>query len=241
MNELSIIIPCTQTTDVVPAFLDELSEFLLTNPGDMDVIVVASDPSDRLAALVRYGEERYPWMQLRALERFGSARRFGALARFGIAYSTSRYAAIVSPYGDDDLTALPKMLKELRGGAQVAQATRFATPEHATRLPWRFRMYQRVYRVLVRWVLGHVITDSTYGYKMFDRVFVVAIGLTQNGYAICPEITLKALLARGRVAHVPSVAKPARATSSFSLLREGPGYAWLLVRGLAHRVGLPWF
>ncbi|MDO8599427.1 MAG: hypothetical protein Q7S02_04925 [bacterium] len=240
MNELSIVVPCTTSTEVLPPFLDQLASYLMANPSDTDVIVVANDEDPHRDAVIHFMRERYPWVQFTLLERVGAARRFGALARFGIAYSTSRYVATISPYGDDDLAALPKMLAALHGGAQVAQATRYARPEDARTLSWKVRAYQITYRMLVRLLLGHTVTDSTYGYKMFDRVFVVAIGLAQNGYAICPEMTLKALLASGRVAYVSTAPKPVRA-GDFRLLRDGPAYAWLLVRGVAHRFGLPWF
>lgn len=240
MNELSIVIPCTTSSTVLPSFLDQLAAYLMANPSDTDVIVVTNDADAHLGSVIQFMRERYPWVQCTFLERVGAARRFGALARFGVAYSTSRYVAIVSPYGDDDLAALPAMLKAVHGGAQVAQATRYAHANDAQMLPKKFRAYQSLYRLLVGVLLGQAVTDSTYGYKMFDRVFVTAIGLTQNGFALCPEITMKALLARGRVAYVPTAPRSA-AASGFSLLREGPGYAWILCRGAAHRIGIPWF
>ncbi len=240
MNEVSIVIPCTTSTEVLPSFLDQLAAYLMANPSDTDVIVVANDEDPHRDTIVRFMRERYPWVQFTLLERLGAARRFGALARFGIAYSTSRYIALVSPYAEDDLGALPKMLAALHAGAHVAQATRYTRSEDARALSWQFRAYQKLYRALVRFLLGHTVTDSTYGYKMFDRVYVQALGLTQNGYAICPEITLKGLLGGGRVAYVPTMPQPSSA-GDFRLLRDGPAYAWVLVRGLGHRVGIPWF
>lgn len=240
MNDLSIVVPCTQSTAELPKFLDELAAYLMANPSDTDVIIVANRGDAHLDAVASFMRERYPWVQYTILERIGVARRYGALARFGIAFSTSRYIALVSPYGEDDLSALPMMIAALRKGVQVAQATRYARPEDARTLSWQFRAYQAIYRVLVRLLLGHAVTDSTYGYKMFDRVYLLALGLTQNGYALCPEITLKGLLGGGRIAYVPTAPKPVR-VSDFRLLRDGPAYVWVLVRGLGHRVGIPWF
>lgn len=240
-NELSIIVPCTGATDVIPSSMDALASYLMANPSDTDVIVVANDAPERLDAIVRDVRARYPWMQFTLLRRVGDARRFGALARFGIAYSTSRYVAIVSPYGEDDLGALPTMLAALRKGAQVAQATRYASATDAARVSRRFRIYQQVYRACTRLLLGCTVTDSTYGYKMFDRVYLLALGLTQNGYALCPEITLKAMLGGGRVAYVPTVPRPSGARGDFFLFRDGPAYAWILLRGAFHRLGVPWF
>lgn len=240
MNELSLVIPVVGTADVIPLCVEALAVFLMTNPSDTDVVIVANGDGKRLAAIARRVRERYPWLQFYLLERVGTARRFGALARFGIAYSTSRYVALVAPTGADDFAALPKMLAALRGGAQIAQATRYASAADAAGIPLVFRWYQWVYRTLVRILLGHVVTDSTYGFKMFDRVYVQALGLAQNGYALCPEITLKGLLGGGRVAYVSAAAKPV-SVREFRLLHDGPAYAWLLVRGLAHRCGIPWF
>ncbi|MBI4142454.1 hypothetical protein HY480_01105 [Candidatus Uhrbacteria bacterium] len=240
MNDLSIVIPCTRSAAGLPTFLDTLASYLMENPSDTDVIVVVSMGDAHLDATVTSMRERYPWVQVTFLERIGTARRFGALARFGIAYSTSRYVALVSPYGEDDLAALPAMLAALRKGAQIAQATRYAHPGDAARVSRRFRWYQHIYRVCVRFLLGHTVTDSTYGYKMFDRVYLIALGLTQNGYALSPEITLKGLLGGGRVAYVPTAPQPSSA-GDFQILRDGPAYAWVLVRGVTHRIGIPWF
>ncbi|MBI4450083.1 hypothetical protein HY634_03425 [Candidatus Uhrbacteria bacterium] len=240
MNEVSIVVPCMTSMEVLPPFLDQLASYLMANPSDTDVVVVANDEDPHRDAIVRFMRERYPWVQFTLLERVGAARRFGALARFGIAYSTSRYVAIVSPYGDDDLGVLPKMLSALHHGAQIAQATRYAGASDAAQILFRFQVYQRVYRTCIGVLLGHVVTDSTYGYKMFDRVYLLALGLTQNGYALSAEITLKGLLGGGRVAYVPTMPKRGR-IGDFRLLRDGPAYAWLLMRGVAHRVGVPWF
>jgi hypothetical protein len=241
MNEISIVVPCPQSAAVLPPFFDALAEHLMANPSDVDVIVVMSDQSEHPVEILDDVRSRYPWLQLHLLQRVGVAGRFGALARFGIAYSTSRYIVLVSPYGEDDLHAMNAMLREVRQGAQIAQATRYATPEDSLIVPLRFRAYQYVYRRMVRLLLGQELTDTTYGFKMFDRVFVQALGLTQNGYSVCPEITLKGLLANGRVVHVPTTPQQPHAVSDFRLLREGLGYLWLLGRGTAHRIGVPWF
>ncbi|MBI2482789.1 hypothetical protein HYV74_01265 [Candidatus Uhrbacteria bacterium] len=241
MNELSIVVPCVSTTEILPKFLDELASFLMANPSDTDCIVVANDDPETCAKLVQHVEEQYPWLQFTMLRRVGSARRYGALARFGIAHSHSRFVALVSPYGEDDLSVLPKLLAQARAGAQVVQATRYANAEDARALPRKFRWYQAIYRAGVRLLLGYEVTDSTYGFKCFDRAFMQALGLTQTGYSICPEITLKGLLVGGKVAYVPSRSQANRANQDFSLLREGPGYAWLLLRGAGHRMGISWF
>lgn len=241
MHELSIIVPCVSTTAPLPAFLDALAEYIMENPSDMEVIVVANERAENPERLAAYASERYPWLRMTLLQRNGSARNFGALARFGLAYSASRYAAFVSPYGEDDLSILPTMLKKMRSGNDVVQATRYATPNDERLVPLHFRLYQQIYRAFIRLLLGYAIRDSTYGYKMFDRIFIQALGLSQNGYSVSPEITLKALLAGGRVASIPSAPRTAPENRDFKLRREGIGYFWLVLRGAFHRIGFLWF
>jgi hypothetical protein len=133
------------------------------------------------------------------------------------------------------------MLKEMRKGKQVVQATRYSASKEVKSVPLRFRLYQVIYRVLIRALLGFSISDSTYGFKMFDRVFVQAIGLTQNGFSISPEITLKTLLAGGEVSYIASKIKSLPINKDFKLYKEGIGYIWLLMRGFCHRIGILWF
>ncbi len=213
----------------------------MSNPGDVDIIVVVNEEVQHIGRLVHHVHERHPWLRFEILQRTGRARSFGALARFGTAYSTSQYVVLVSPYGGDDVTLIHKMLQMIRQGYQVVQVTRYADKgPNPSSIPGRFRLYQVIYRFLIRVLLGFRISDSTYHFKMFDRVFIQALGLNQNGYSVCPEITLKALLARGRVTYISSSVKENKRTD-FRLTREGPGYLWLLARGTLHRCGILWF
>jgi hypothetical protein len=133
------------------------------------------------------------------------------------------------------------MLTKIRLGAQVVQATRYTRKGLTLKVPFRFRLYQDIYRFLTRVLLGFRISDSTYGFKMFDRIFIQAIGLNQNGHSICPEITIKALLAGGRVEYITSTNKSIPINRDFKLYQEGLGYFYLLSRGLVHRLGILWF
>lgn len=241
MNELSIIIPCVSSVDMLPQFIDELATYLMSNPSDIDIIAVVNEKVRSMKDVARYVRERYPWLKFETLQRAGNPRHYGALARFGVAYSTSRYIVLVSPYGTDDLSLIIPMLNKIRGGMQVMQATRYTSAADAKMVPLRFRIYQFIYRCLTKVLLGMNISDSTYGFKMFDRIFIQSMGLTQNSYSICPEITFKALLAGGKVEYIPSSIRSAPIDRDFKLHEEGVKYLWVLIRGFAHRIGILWF
>jgi hypothetical protein len=243
MNELSAILPCTQplSLESLAEFVDELAVFLMQLASDVDVIVVMNEGDSCIDEIGDHVHDKYPWLRFRVLMRNGNHRRYGALARFGLAYSQSRYAVLVSPYGEDDLTIIASMLNKARKGAQIVQASRYASPDEPKNVQLRFRLYQTIYRAMIRLFLGLGISDSTYAFKLFDRVYIQALGLSQNGYGISAEITLKGLLAGGKVEYIDSTVSSARKISDFGLFKDGYGYLILLVRGFLHRVGVLWF
>lgn len=242
MNELSIVIPCISSLDKFEDFVDELATHLMANPVDAEVVVAVNDKVRLVDQVVDHIQKQYPWLKFVLLQRKGYTRRFGALARLGIAYSSSHYVVLIPSYLENDISIISKMLNKIREGAQVVQAARFISIDDAKCVPIKFRLYQAVYRFLTNFLLGFKISDSTYGFKMFDRIFIQALGLNQNGYSVCPEITLKAALSGGRIEYMPSRVKLGAVNRDFKLLNlEGISYFWLLIRGFAHRIGILWF
>lgn len=242
MNELSIIVPCSSSVDTLPEFMSFLSKYLMVNPADVEVIIVTNENADSIISIADYIQKKHPWLKLRLLQKKGESNPIGALFRFGLAHSSSRYAVLVSPYGDDDISIITKMLGMIRKDVQVVQVTRYSSPEDSGTVQLKFQIYQRIYRFLAKCLLGLKGTDFTYGFKMFDRIFIQALGLTQNTHAISPEITIKALLAGGRIEYIPSGVKPVQIGGKFKLYKDGPGYLWLLIRGFFHRTKtILWF
>ncbi len=225
MNELSIIIPVLSGYAGLPVFIDGLAQYLKTNPGDVDIIVAVDQTVPDPERVLAYVHDRHPWLQFRILQKYGkgSEHNYGALVRFGMAYSNSKYVVLVSPLGEDDLSKLQDMLALIRKGCQVVQATRYANPKDARQVKPLFRLYQLFYRLCVRVLLGLNVSDSTYAFKMFDRVFIQSLGITRNRFSICPEITIKSLLAGGKVEYVPSTLKPAQDGARFRLTRIKSG------------------
>jgi len=221
--------------------MDELSVYLMSNPADIDLIVVANEQVPKTEEVLAYVRNKYPWIKFTMLRLNGSLRSYGALVRFGLAYSTSQYAVLLSTHADDDISLIPSMLAQMRKGSQVVQAVRYTDDKSKKCIQFRFKLYQYIYRALTRLLLRLDINDSTYGFKMFDRVFLQALGLSQNGFSISPEITIKALLAKGKVTYLVSSCKNVPLNRDFKLYKEGIGYLWLLYRGYLHCLGISWF
>lgn len=241
MNELSIIVPCLHFTDILPSFIDDISKYVMSNPNDIELIIITNESTNSGISVIDHVKKKYPWLRFRMIQRYGRTRSYGALVRLGLAYSTSTYAVLVSPYGEDDISIISQMLNKIRKGAQLVQASRYSSKENSTKVQFRFRIYQYIYRFLAKLLIGKKISDSTYSFKMFDRIFLQALGLTLNGYSICPEIVFKTLLATGKVEYIPVSMMQVKAHRTFKLYKEGIGYFLVLARGFAHRIGILWF
>ena len=98
MNELSIIIPCIYSTKDLPRLIAELSAYLMANPADIDIIVVANEQALKDEDIQTDVRANFPWIKFTLLRLNGPLRSYGALVRFGLAYSTSQYAALLSAH-----------------------------------------------------------------------------------------------------------------------------------------------
>jgi hypothetical protein len=90
--------------------------------------------------------------------------------------------------------------------------------------------------------LGQSLPDSTYGFKLFDRVLVMALGASSNRFNLSSEITLKVLLAGGKIVFVSGNLQERKAgATKFKLYHELDGYLHVLLRAWLHRLGILWF
>lgn len=241
--ESSILIPTLGDGKTLGATLDELNGVVVATGVATEVIVVDAGSSDDTVAVAAAKADELPLLHMRVLVQDGAQTGFGRLVRLGMAYAQGRHCFIVMPDARDPLEQLPKMLAELRSGKHLVLCSRYEDSSGAAGVPRRFRSYQSLYRAAVRQVLQEDIPDSTYGFRGFNRTFVLALGLTARSFAVCPEITFKVLLAGGEIARVPGT--PAGPTlhdhSRFRLRNELGGYARVLGRAGLHRAGISWF
>ena len=242
MPELSIVVPCFNEADNLPAVLAELNSVCVESNLDVEVLISDDASEDLTLDTAQALHRKYPDLRVRVLHRYPPRRGYGAVVRYGLAHATGRFAAVVAADGENPVELLPEMLRQARAGAQLVQCSRYSAAGDDTDVPGVFRFYQRVYRVLVRAFLGHTLPDSTYGFKLFDRVLALALGTGANRFNLCPEITFKMLLAGGKVVFVRG-RRRARTlgTSKFRLHRELDGFLLVLLRASLHRIGLAWF
>jgi glycosyltransferase involved in cell wall biosynthesis len=208
------------------------------------VLVIDDGSTDgTLATAVELAQE-YPNLHVRVFARDVPRPAFGGLIRFGMAHASGRYCAIVSADGSDPVELLPEMLRRLRAGATMAVVSRYIRAEDSRTVGRTYRVYQTIYRTSIKAVLGTEVTDSTYGFRAFNRITILALGTSSNRFNIFPEMTFKVIGSGATIEYLAGSPHPVGVGGSekFKLPNEILGYASVLGRAALHRAGIRrWF
>jgi glycosyltransferase involved in cell wall biosynthesis len=243
MHELAIIIPTLNDAEVLPRTVEHLHAVAGQSGISMEILLVDGGSTDATIEVASQLVDDYSLLHGRVLVRSHAKRAlgYGSMVRYGVAYSTARFCALVAADGTDPVDVIPDMVQQLRAGKQLVICSRYTQSE--ARVAKRFRWYQSVYRKAIRLCLGTEISDSTNGFRAFDRKYIQALGLTSNRFAVCPEITFKVSLSGGEVAFVPGQPQgvPGQVAPKFALPHEILGYAHVLFRATLQRLGIPWY
>jgi dolichol-phosphate mannosyltransferase len=209
-----------------------------------EVLVIEEGSADGTLDIATRLAEEYPNLHIRIFTRELVRPSFGGLVRYGMAHASGRYCAMVSADGSDPVGLLPEMLKRLRGGATMTVCSRYIRPEDTRRVGATYRVYQSVYRTAAKLLLGQEVTDSTYGFRAFNRLYIQALGTSSNRFNIFPEMTFKVLESGGTIEYLAGAPQPVGVGGSekFKLPNEILGYAAVLGRAGLHRARvLRWF
>lgn len=243
MYELSVIIPTLNDATLLPLTVERLHAVAGQSGIATEIVLVDGGSTDATVEVASALVDDYSLLHGRVLVRArgNEPLGYGSMVRYGLAYSTGRFCALVAADGTDPVDVLPDMVRELRAGKQLVICSRYGESE--ARVSNRFRWYQSVYRKAIHLALGAEISDSTNGFRAFDRKYIQALGLSSNRFSVCPEITFKVMLSGGEVAFVAGQPEgvPGEVSAKFALPHEISGYAYVLVRAALQRLGLPWY
>jgi glycosyltransferase involved in cell wall biosynthesis len=239
-----VILPARNDADTLPVTLRELDRVVAQSSIFGEVLVIDDASEDATLAVAAQLAELYPNLHLRIFTRESLRLSFGGLIRFGMAHASGRYCAIVSGDGTDPVDLLPDMLRRLRSGATMVVCSRYIRSEDTRHVGATYRLYQRIYRTAVKMLLRQDVTDSTYGFRAFNRQYIQAIGTSANRFNIFPEMTFKVLESGGTIEYLSGSPQPVGIGGSekFKLPNELLGYATVLSRAALHRAGIVrWF
>ena len=237
MPEVSILVPCQNDARTLEPTLGALNATVTHSSLNVETLIIDNESEDETQRIAQDLVQRFPALHMRILARKRLHPGFGSVVRYGMAFANGRYCALVSSDGMDPVELLPDFIKHLRAGTQLVQCTRYFREGDTKNIPQAYRAYQTIYRKAVAWLLGESISDTTYGFRAFDRIFIQALGTSSKRFNICPEMTLKVLLSGGKIEYLPGQPKPFRegGSAKFQLPSEIWGYVFVVVRAALHK------
>ena len=225
--KVSLILPVLNHEDR----LEEVLRDIRTNLASLEpeVIVVYDVTRSELLEEVRAEQaalaERYG---VRSVTRTDE-RGFGSALRAGFEVSSGDAFLPVMADCSDDLAAIPRMLGELEGGADIAVGCRYMPGGGIVGDDLKQRL-SRLYSVVMGASSSLRCRDVSNSFKVYRREVWDKINNEANSFDVSVEMTVKAAAAGYRIAEVPAVWTNRQAgRSRFSMLGELPNYGrWLL-------------
>lgn len=221
--ELSIIVPCRNEEQRLPATLQRLRSYRTTRPST-ELILVDDGSTDGTRLLMESELRRNASVKVVVLP---SNRGKGRAVAAGVAVSTGRRVLISDADLSTPMEELAALERALAPGLDVAIGVRTAGGARASQ-PLHRRVMGSGFRFLTQTLLLPGIEDSQCGFKLFQgdlarRVFAT---LVIDGFAFDVEVLRRARQSGARIAQVPvrwqdapgSTVSPAR--HSLEMLRD---------------------
>src|SRR5947209_14986673 len=200
--ELTVVVPTFKERDNIPLLVAKLAGTLAGV--EWEVVFVDDNSPDGTAAVARkIGETD---ARVRCVRRIGRRGLAGACIE-GMLSSQARYVAVMDADLQHDETQLTAMLTRLRGGIDLAVASRYVDGRSAAGLSSAGReQASRISTDIARRLLGVTLSDPMSGFFMMrrDRFEELAPQLSSQGFKILLDIVATA---RGslRIAELPFV------------------------------------
>lgn len=234
--ELSIVLPVYNEGEAVEPVLRGLSAGVKT-PHEL-VVIYDFDGDSTVPVIDRLASE-VPG--LRGLRNDLGGGVLNAM-KAGIAETNAPYVLISMADGSDEPHLVDQMVALARAGADVVAASRYMRGGRQIGGSPLKRLLSRTAGLTLHWFAGIPTHDPTNNFKLYSRRFLESVTIESTaGFELALELTVKATVARCRVAEVPTTWRDRTAgKSNFKLRKWLPHYLrWYATafraRWLSHR------
>lgn len=217
---VAIVLPVYNEGDAVEPVLRSLAA-AVTTPHEL-VVVYDFDGDTTVLVVARLADE-IPG--LRGLRNDLGRGVLNAM-KAGIAGTTAPFVLISMADGSDDPTAVDRMVDLAKGGADVVAASRYMKGGHQVGGPPLKRLMSRVAGLTLHWFARVPTHDPTNNFKLYSRRFLEATTIESTaGFELALELTVKATLAKRKIAEIPTTWRDRTAgQSNFKLRKWLPHY-----------------
>ena len=230
--ELSVVMPVYNEGDAVERVLRSYSSAIRTPHEILVVYDFDEDPTvpviERVAA------------DLAGVRGHRNTLGRGVLnaMKSGIAASRGDFVLVSMADGSDEPSIVDEMVGLARQGADVVAASRYMPGGRQVGGPLVKRMLSRVAGLTLHWFGGVATHDPTNNFKLYSRRFLESERIESSaGFELALELTVKATIARRRIAEVPTTWRDRTAgQSNFKLRKWLPHYVHWYVMALRCRL-----
>jgi glycosyltransferase involved in cell wall biosynthesis len=218
--ELAIVLPVYNEGEAVEPVLRALSAGVRT-PHEL-VVVYDFDADTTVPVVARLAAE-IPG--LRGLRNDLGRGVLNAM-KAGIAGTSAPYVLISMADGSDEPHLVDAMVGLARDGADVVAASRYMPGGRQIGGPRLKRLMSRTAGLTLHWFAGVPTHDPTNNFKLYARRYLDTVTIESTaGFELALELTVKATIARRRVAELPTAWRDRTAgKSNFKLRKWLPNY-----------------
>ena len=226
---VTFIIPALNEQDNLAPLIERLTA-LEQESRPCEIVIVDDASTDATYERGLRLAERDPRIRMLHKEQ---PRGLGRAIRHALPHVRGKVAVVVMADGVDPLeTAVPQFCdKILVEGCHLVLLSRYTAPSDSDSIPFSYKFFQWIFRLLTRYLLGIPFRDTTYAFRAFDADFVRKLGLKSEGFEISPETTFKVVLAGGKVGEVSGrQTRRLKGKSKFRFLRAFRGYGRVVLQ-----------
>jgi dolichol-phosphate mannosyltransferase len=218
--QVAIILPVFNEGETVAPVLRALSDAVKT---PHELVVVYDFDEDTTVPVVGRLATEIP--NLRGL-RNGIGRGVLNAMKAGIAGTSAPYVLISMADGSDDPHAVDRMVELAKQGADVVSASRYMKGGRQIGGPPLKRLMSRAAGLTLHWFARVPTHDPTNNFKLYSRRFLESTEIESTaGFELALELTVKATLAKRRIAEIPTTWRDRTAgQSNFKLRKWLPHY-----------------
>jgi len=202
---LSIVIPCYNEQDRLPATVDAIKAYMAAQKTDYELILADDGSADGTPAVIEAAMDGAANVRM---VRLPHNRGKGRALAEGVAVSTGDRVLLTDADLSTPIDELPKLEARLDAGAGVAIASRALKGSQIV-------IHQPIYRVLMGKTFNLIVQalllpglwDTQCGFKLFrgDLARSVFAELRTDGFGYDPEVLFRAKRRGEKIAEVPVV------------------------------------
>jgi dolichol-phosphate mannosyltransferase len=213
--QVAIVVPVYNEGEAVEPVLRAMDEAVRT---PHEIVVVYDFDEDTTVPVVERLSAEMP--SLRGLRNDLGRGVLNAM-RAGIAGTTAPFVLISMADGSDEPHIVDQMMHLAFGGADVVAASRYMPGGRQIGGPRLKRLMSRTAGLSLHWLARVATHDPTNNFKLYSRRFLDSVAIESTaGFELALELTVKATLARRRVAEVPTTWRDRTAGQSNFKLRQ---------------------